>query len=197
MQSKHRHIAIFASGRGTNAVKIVQYFQQYDYISFTIFSNRPTASILEKAKTLKLPTVIFSEQELKEGKVLNLLKQSSTNLVVLAGFLLLIPVHLLEAFPKKIINIHPALLPAYGGKGMYGMQVHKAVIEAGEKQSGLTIHYVNEYYDQGQHILQKKCSVNTNDTPQKLAEKIQKLEHKYYPRVVAQLLGIEKGLIFF
>lgn len=154
-----------------------------------ILSNRKDAFVLERAKKLGIESAVFSRLEMKTPeKLASMLTRRNIDLVVLAGFLWLIPKSLLHAFPKKIINIHPALLPGYGGKNMYGMRVHEAVIQNGEKESGITIHYVDEIYDHGMVVFQAKCQVVSSDTPETLATKIHALEYKHYPRVIEQLL---------
>jgi phosphoribosylglycinamide formyltransferase-1 len=185
------NIAIFASGSGSNAENIIQYFSGKNNVHFPIIlSNKENAGIHERAKRLGVPTCCFTSKELNEtDKVLNLLKQYQIDFIVLAGFLLKIPANLLNHYPNKIINIHPALLPKYGGKGMYGSHVHEAVIAAKEKESGITIHYINELYDDGQLIFQAKCDVLPTDTPETLAIKIHRLEHKNFPLVIEKLIS--------
>lgn len=185
-----KRIAIFASGNGTNAETIAGYFRNNNNIRVEmILSNRADAFVLERAKNLEIESGVFSRADLKDpGKLAQNLINKKIDLIVLAGFLWLIPPGLLKAFSRKIINIHPALLPKYGGKNMYGMRVHEAVIEAGEKESGITIHFVDEIYDHGKVIFQAKCSVEPNDTPESLAAKIHELEYKHYPEVIEQLL---------
>ena len=146
------------------------------------------AKVLEKANSLDIPTEVFTKTALSDGTILNKINKIKPDLIVLAGFLLKFPGSIIEAFPNKIINIHPALLPKYGGKGMYGMNVHKAVIENKEKESGITIHFVNEEYDKGEIILQEKCTVDSYDTPETLAKKIHGLEYTYFPKAIEKLL---------
>ena len=186
-----KRIVIFASGSGTNAEAIARYFDQHQSIRVSlIMSNRQDAYVLERADRIKIPSFVFSRTSFYEsGKVLNRLIDEHPSLIVLAGFLWLIPENILEHFPAQIINIHPALLPKYGGKGMYGSKVHESVIAAGEKESGITIHYVNRYYDKGDIIFQAPCPVLPTDTPETLAKRIHKLEHKHYPEVIEKLLG--------
>ncbi len=185
-----KRIAIFASGNGTNAEAIAGYFRNCNYIRVEmILSNRADAFVLERAKNLEIESGVFSKEDLKDpGKLAQNLINKKIDLIVLAGFLWLIPPSLLKAFSQKIINIHPALLPKYGGKNMYGMRIHEAAIEAGEKESGITIHFVDEIYDHGKVIFQAKCPVEPNDTPESLAAKIHELEYKHYPEVIEQLL---------
>ena len=188
-----KNIAIFASGSGTNAENIARYFESHSHIHVKlILSNKPDAYVLERAKKLNISTLTFTKKELyQRDKILSVLEDNKIDLIVLAGFLLLIPTYLIEAYQGKIINIHPALLPNYGGKGMYGDRVHRAVLDNQEQESGITIHYVNEHYDEGNIIFQKKCPVYSDDTPDSLAERIHQLEHEYYPRVIENLLNQE------
>ncbi|MCF8379779.1 MAG: phosphoribosylglycinamide formyltransferase [Bacteroidales bacterium] len=180
-------IAILASGSGTNAERLVRFFREQETGRVElILSNNKNAFVLERAKNLGIKSGSFTREEFNsEGFLYNF---KNTDLIVLAGFLWLIPAYLVKAFPNRIVNIHPALLPAYGGKGMYGMNVHKAVIANGEKQSGISIHYVNEKYDEGNIIFQASCPVELEDTPESLAEKIHELEYKHFPEVVKGVL---------
>ncbi len=183
-------IAIFASGTGSNAVKIIEYFKEKPHYQFIVLSNKKDAPVLEKARHLGVPTWTFGKQDFYEnGKVLDFLKEQKVDFIVLAGFLWLVPADIVRHFPNKIINLHPALLPKYGGKGMFGQKVHEAVIQAKEKESGITIHYVNEKYDEGSIIFQTQCFVNEDDTPESLANKIHALEHWHLPRVLEKLLA--------
>ena len=182
-------IVIFASGSGTNAENIIQYFETKDVATTAaVFTNNPIAKVIERAKKFQIPTEIFSKVELFESKVLQKLNAIQPDLIVLAGFLLKLPEAIIEAYPNKIINIHPALLPKYGGKGMYGMNVHKAVVENKEKETGITIHFVNENYDEGAIIFQKSVLLSESDSPESVAEKIHELEQKYFPSVIEDLL---------
>jgi phosphoribosylglycinamide formyltransferase-1 len=175
------HIALFASGKGSNAEKIINYFKNNEHIKVSVvLSNKKDAPVLEMAKSKNVLTKTFTKQELENGFVENFLVSMGIDLIVLAGFLLKIPEELIKRFPNKIINIHPSLLPKYGGKGMYGINVHQAVIENREKESGITIHLVNEEYDKGRILLQEKCPVFENDSPEDLAKRIQILEHEFY-----------------
>jgi phosphoribosylglycinamide formyltransferase-1 len=185
-----KKIAIFASGSGTNAESIINYFSGHKNINVElILSNKPDAFVLERAKKHQIPYTTFTKKELYENEnVKNLLVDKQIDLIVLAGFLLLIPSYLVEAFPNRIINIHPALLPKYGGKGMYGKRVHQKVIDNKDKETGISIHYVNEKYDEGDIIHQEKCPVYATDTPESLAERVHQLEYRAYPRVIEQLL---------
>ena len=185
-----KHIIIFASGSGSNAQQIVEYFSSSNFARvIMIYSNRADAHVLQRAYHLNIPTVVFDRADFYDTDLIfNQLDNLHPDLIVLAGFLWKIPEKIVHAFPKRIINIHPALLPKYGGKGMYGEHVHKAVIENGEKESGITIHYVNEHYDKGEYILQARCEVNADDTSETLAEKVHTLEYKYYPKTIEQVL---------
>jgi phosphoribosylglycinamide formyltransferase-1 len=185
-----KYIAIFASGSGTNAENIIKYFSNSNNAKVNlVLSNRPDAYVLKRAAALNVRTVIFDRNDFYvTGVVMQLLKDSQISLIVLAGFLWLVPDDILKAFRNRIINIHPALLPAYGGKGMYGDRVHQSVILNREKESGITIHHVNENYDEGDIIFQAKCSVEPDDTPESLAHKIHRLEYKYYPEIVEQVI---------
>jgi phosphoribosylglycinamide formyltransferase-1 len=186
-----KRIAIFASGSGSNAENIINYFSDNPGISFPfILCNKKDAFVHERAKRLNVPSVTFNKTELENGTLLSLLQKEKIDFIVLAGFLLKIPENLLSAYPNKIINIHPALLPKYGGKGMYGSCVHEAVVANGEKESGITIHYVNEHYDEGAIIFQQKCEVLPSDTPEEVAQKVHALEYEYFPKVIEQLLQL-------
>lgn len=185
-----KRIAIFASGSGTNAQRIIEYFAEKGTAEVAvILSNKPDAYVLERAKKYNILSLVFNRDDFyKTDKILNTLKDLNIDLVVLAGFLWLVPLNLLKAYPNRIVNIHPALLPMYGGKGMYGENVHKAVIANGEKESGITIHLVNEHYDEGNAIFQERCIIDPTDTPESLASKIHSLEYKYFPIVLDQML---------
>ena len=180
------NIAIFASGSGTNAENIVKYFSESAEISVKlIISNIKNAFVLERAKNLNVQSAYFGRDDFyKSENVLNLLENEKIDLIVLAGFLWLVPENLLKRFENRIINIHPALLPKFGGKGMYGMNVHKAVRAENEKESGITIHYVNEKYDDGEIIFQASFSINEKDTPETIAEAVHKLEYEFYPMII-------------
>jgi len=186
-----KNIAILASGSGTNAENIIQYFTNHPEIKVAIvLSNNAKAGVHERAERLGVPSFTFSGSEFREGKeVLKKLAEYNVDLIVLAGFMNMIPESFLNAYPNRIINIHPALLPKYGGKGMYGMHVHNAVIAAGEKESGITIHYINEHYDEGEMIFQAACPVIPGDTAESVAEKVHALEYKHYPQVIEKLLS--------
>ena len=182
-------IAIFASGSGSNAENIVHYFSGSSEFQFPlIISNQPNAYIHKRAETLKIPSFTFTKEQFFDAKpVLELLAEYNIDAIVLAGFLLKIPTLLIQHFPDKIINIHPALLPKFGGKGMYGIKVHQAVKEAGEPETGITIHYVNENYDDGNIIFQARCPISATDTAEMIAAKVHLLEHEYYPQIIEKI----------
>ena len=184
------NIAIFASGNGSNAENIIAYFKDNPRVCVKlIISNSSKAFVIERAANNKIPSIIISKQELQNNSgITRILTDHQINWIVLAGFLLLIPLYLIEVFPDKIINLHPALLPKFGGKGMYGMHVHNAVIVTEEMESGITIHFVNPHYDEGKIIAQHKCTVSPDDTPETLAHKIHQLEYKYYPQEIDKLI---------
>jgi len=185
-----KKIVLFASGSGSNAEKIVLHFKEKEQAKVVeIFTNNPNAKVLDRAKKLQVPTQLFNRLELNEGKVLEQLQQIQPDLIVLAGFLWKFPEHIIAAYPNKVINIHPALLPNYGGKGMYGMHVHQAVLDNKEKETGITIHYVNEHYDEGEFIFQKSVNIEDCKTAEEIAEKIHVLEHQYFPEVIERLLN--------
>lgn len=185
------HIAIFASGTGSNAQKIIDHFRNDPLVMISlVISNKPGAGVLNIAQRENIPSLIIEKERFFRGDgYVSVLKERNIQWIILAGFLWKIPTSLIHAFPGRIINIHPALLPKYGGKGMYGHFVHEAVIGAKEKESGITIHYVDEQFDHGKHILQLTCPVDEADTPETLAKKIQVLEHKHYPQVIARLVN--------
>ena len=180
---------LFASGNGTNAEEIIKYFKKNSLGTVAaVFTNNSNAKVIEKAKKLEVKALVFNRTELKEEFVLNELKKINPDLIVLAGFLLKFPEHIIEAYPNKIINIHPALLPNYGGKGMYGMNVHNAVFENTEKETGITIHYVTPNYDEGAIIFQKSVTVLDCKSPEEIAEKVHELEHRYFSEVIEMLI---------
>jgi phosphoribosylglycinamide formyltransferase-1 len=180
-------IGIFASGAGTNARNIIQYFANHPKIKINlIISNKHDAGVLEIANQNKINTLLIEKEAFcRHGYVIEL-KKAGVDFIVLAGFLWKIPQVLIENFTNKIINIHPALLPKYGGKGMYGLRVHESVIAAGEKESGITIHYVDEHYDNGDIIFQAKCKVLASDSPEDLAQKVHMLEYKHFPHIIEE-----------
>lgn len=184
-----KNIAIFASGSGTNSENIIDHFNSGNLAKvILVLTENKNAYVLERAKKYGVSAFYFPVEDLKNGKILNLLKEYCIDIIVLAGFLKLFPQSIIDIFPQQIVNIHPALLPKYGGKGMYGNRVHQAVIEAGEPESGITIHYVNSNYDDGNIIFQAKCPVMKDDTPDTLAQRVHSLEYKYYPEVIESLL---------
>jgi formyltetrahydrofolate-dependent phosphoribosylglycinamide formyltransferase len=184
------HVAIFASGAGTNAKKIIEYFENKPTrikISL-IVCNVPGAGVLDIAKSKGIPTLMINKAEFASTGYVESLHNADIHFIVLAGFLWKVPEVLVNAYPRGIINIHPALLPNYGGKGMYGSHVHEAVVAAGEKETGITIHWVDAHYDEGDIILQKKCSIDTTDTPATVAQKIHVLEHQYFAPTIEKIL---------
>jgi phosphoribosylglycinamide formyltransferase-1 len=185
-----KQIVIFASGSGTNAQKIIEYFSNSDLARVVkIFSNRSDAYVLQRACRMNIPAVVFNKADFYENDLIfHQLFDLQPDLIVLAGFLWKVPEKIVHAFPKRIINIHPALLPKYGGKGMYGDHVHRSVIENREKESGVTIHYVNENYDEGAFIFQAQCGIDVNDTPETLAKKVHALEYEYYAKTIEMVL---------
>ncbi|HOQ58658.1 MAG TPA: phosphoribosylglycinamide formyltransferase [Bacteroidales bacterium] len=185
---KHR-LAIFASGSGSNAENIARYFAGRADVEVVLFlSNKKNAYVLERGKKLRIASHAFEKTDMEGGGILQLLQDNQVSFIVLAGYLQKIPAEMIQAYPDKIVNIHPALLPKFGGKGMYGERVHEAVIQAGEKESGITIHYVNEHYDQGNIIFQAGCPVLASDTPSELARRVHELEYLHYPRIIDKLL---------
>lgn len=185
-----KRIVIFASGSGSNAENLIKFFQNSDSASvIQVLTNNPHAKVLDRCKRLEISALSFNRVAFsKTNDVLNILKTSKPDVIVLAGFLWKIPQSFLNAYPNKIINIHPALLPKYGGKGMYGMNVHRAIVENREKETGITVHYVNENYDEGTIIFQAKCKVSADDTAEDIASKIHKLEMKHFPHVIDGIL---------
>ena len=184
-----RNIAIFASGSGSNAENIIQYFKNHPTVIIdSVWSNKKDAFVLQRAKNLGVEAHFFTKEEFRgSDKMIKELQHRNIELIVLAGFLWLVPSQFIDAF--TIVNIHPALLPNYGGKGMYGSRVHESVVNSGEKQSGITIHLVNKEYDKGEHLLQVKCPVLTNDTPETLAARIHELEYTYFPKAIEDYLN--------
>ena len=185
-----KHIAIFASGTGSNAKKIIDYFKHHTNISVSlIVSNKPNAPVLNIARENGIPTLVIDREYFYHSEdILKKFNEYLVDYVVLAGFLWLVPAYLVKAYEQRMVNIHPALLPKYGGKGMYGMKVHEAVRQAGDKETGITIHYVNEQYDDGDVVFQASCEVESADTPQTIAGKVHQLEHRYFPKVIEKLL---------
>lgn len=185
-----KRIAILASGSGSNAQKIIEYFQGNVGIEVSIIlTNNPDAFVIERADNFEVPAVIITKNDFYDtDKTLEQLKKININLIVLAGFLWLIPPKFMGSFPNQIINIHPALLPKYGGKGMYGMNVHTSVHRNRDEESGMTIHYVNENYDEGKIIYQAKCKIDPADTPETIFYKVRNLEHLHYPKIIEKIL---------
>lgn len=184
-----KKMVVFASGSGTNAENIIKYFNEGEIAAVVkVFTNNPNAKVIERAKNNNVPTEIFSKSEMLEAGFLEKVNESKPDLIVLAGFLLKLPENVIEAYRDKIINIHPALLPKYGGKGMYGLNVHRAIVENKEKETGITIHYVDENYDEGSVIFQERISLTGNETPEEIAAKVHELEHRHFPEVIANLL---------
>lgn len=186
-----KRIAIFASGSGSNAENIANYFKNSDSVEIAlILANNPEAFVLERAKRLGIESAVVTNKEFREAdKVLEMMKEHSIDFIVLAGFLLLVPAKLIEAYPGRIVNIHPALLPKHGGKGMYGDHVHEAVVAAGDTESGITIHLIDERYDCGTTFFQATCPVLPTDTPHDVAEKVHALEYKHFPHVIEEIIA--------
>ena len=185
-----KKIAIFASGSGSNTQSIIEYFQQKENIEIAlIMCNKSNAFVVQRAQKLGVKCIVFNSETFKNNLgFLDILSKYEVNWIVLAGFLLKIPEYIIEDFQGKIINVHPALLPKYGGKGMYGMNVHRSVIEDNETESGISIHYVNKNYDEGKMIFQASCAINAGDSPEDLANKIRLLEHQHYPKVIEETI---------
>ena len=182
-------IAILASGSGTNAENIINYFQSSDSIKVTIvYCNKETAGVFDRCKQLEVPCIWFSKEAFHDSSRVLHHVQLHADFIVLAGFLWKIPMDFVSAFPQKIVNIHPALLPKYGGKGMYGMHVHRAVKENKETETGITIHFVNKNYDEGAIIFQATASVDSNDSPEDIAKKVHQLEYMYFPKVIREVI---------
>ncbi|PDH44891.1 MAG: phosphoribosylglycinamide formyltransferase [Flavobacteriales bacterium MED-G15] len=184
-----KRIILFASGSGTNVENIISYFRDNAAVDVSlVLSNNPKAGVLKRVKALKTPFLVFSKADLLGQSLLQRIKSINPDLIVLAGFLLKIPIEFVNAFPQKIINIHPSLLPKYGGKGMYGDKVHQSVKEAGETETGITIHLVNEYYDQGALIFQTSVALSPEDSVSDIAQKVHQLEYAHFPEVINKLL---------
>ena len=184
-----KKILLFASGTGSNVENIIQHFKNHhDIIVVGVYTNNPNAKVLDIAKNHNIPTLIFDREQLTDGFVLDKLAEIKPDLIVLAGSLWKMPEDIVSAYPNKIINIHPALLPKYGGKGMYGIKVHQTVLENKEKETGITIHYINEHYDEGEFIFQQKVAIEDCKTPEEVANKIHELEHMHFPIIIEKLL---------
>ena len=190
MSQKFR-IAIFASGSGTNAEAIIKYFKDHPLIKVElVLTNNPNALVLERAKKFAVPTKVFNREEFSSDEVVSWLRGYGVTHIVLAGFLWLIPASLLKSYPNEIINIHPALLPKFGGKGMYGMKIHELIRSLNETETGITIHLINDKYDEGPILYQGRCEVASTDTPKDIANKVHQMEHANYPLVIEQwILG--------
>ncbi len=185
-----KRIAIFASGSGSNAQRIMEHFKRNKEMEVAlVLCNKPDAYVLQRADNFEVPTHVFNKEELYHtNSIDNLMKNLEIDLIVLAGFMWLIPERLIQAYPKRIVNIHPALLPKFGGEGMYGRKVHEAVLESGDAETGISIHYVNELFDEGEIIYQSRCLIDSNDDAEKLAYKVHQLEHLHYPKIIEDLL---------
>ena len=189
---RKKSVIIFASGQGSNAERIIEQFKAVDNVRVDlIVSNKINAGVLDVAVSNDIKTLTIGKEDLEDVSFIQEVQDLNPDLIVLAGFLLKLPLALIKAFPDKIINIHPSLLPKYGGKGMYGKHVHQAVFNAGENESGITVHWVNEEYDSGQIIEQIKCDISGADGPERIADKVKKLEHRYFYRIILNLLDVE------
>lgn len=187
-----KKLAIFASGSGSNAQKIMEFFENSPEVTVAlVLSNKPDAGVLDRAAKYKVPSHVFDRQSLMNTGVLKVLQQHEIDWIILAGFLWLMPGNILDEFPDRVINIHPALLPQYGGAGMYGSRVHEAVWQNGEQETGITIHYVNNNYDEGQIIMQARTRLSSSDTPLTIEKKVHELEHAYFPFVILQTIRLE------
>jgi len=184
-----KKILLFASGTGTNVENIIRYFENHTDIAVAgVFCNNPEAGVLTIAQQHHIPSFVFNRSDLNEGVVLSKLHEVQPDLIVLAGFLWKMPEAIVHEYPNRIINIHPALLPKYGGKGMYGMKVHQTILDNQEPVTGITIHYVNEHYDEGEYILQHQVGIEECQTPEAIAAKVHRLEHEHYPKVIEKIL---------
>lgn len=184
-----KKIVLFASGNGSNVENIITHFEKFSQGTVVaVFTNNSHAKVIDRAKKFDIPTYVFNKTELLDDTILNSLKNLEPDLIVLAGFLLKFPIHIINEFPNKVINIHPALLPNYGGKGMYGMHVHEAVLANKEKETGITIHYVNEHFDEGEFIFQKSVNIENCTTAEEIAQKIQELEKENFPKVIEKIV---------
>lgn len=192
LSSMKARIAIFASGAGTNAQNLIKHFRTSDVAQVVlVLTNKPQAPVIQKAAALGVPFRTFTKQELNQTDgVLQLLQEAQADWIVLAGFLLKVPANLIDAYPNRIINIHPALLPKYGGKGMYGQHVHQAVLQAGESETGISIHYVNEHYDEGAIIAQRKVALGQDETVRSIADKVHALEYRWFPQIIEETITL-------
>ncbi|WP_298411917.1 phosphoribosylglycinamide formyltransferase [Hydrotalea sp.] len=195
--SSQQRLAVFASGTGSNTANLILYFQQHPSISIPlIVTNNPQAGVIQIARQYQIPVLLIEKEKFqKRDAYVAEIQAYGINWIILAGFLWKVPLPLIEAFPHRIINIHPALLPKYGGKGMYGIKVHQAIAEAGESETGITIHFVNEHYDDGLPIFQATCAVAPTDTPEQIAQKVHALEYTHFPKVIEDTIlhNIEPG----
>ena len=192
MKKTIKNIVVFASGSGSNAIKIYEYFQKNQSVNIeAVYCNKKSAPVIQKFQNIWIKTIVFEKNNLEYRGVLKTLLNLNPSLIILAGFLLKMPAEIINSFKNRIINIHPALLPSYGGKGMYGINIHRRVVENNEPFSGLTIHYVNKDYDKGAIIFQEKVELSKNDSAETLSKKILKLEHLHYPRIIEKLLEDE------
>ena len=187
-----KNIAIFASGEGTNAQNIIDYFKNSQEAKVElVLSNNAKANVLKRASDAEIETIVIDKESFYENHTaINILKSKSIDLIVLAGFLWKVPENLVNTFPNKIINIHPALLPKFGGKGMYGLNVHKAVVEAQESKTGISIHFVNSHYDEGAIIAQHECTLEPNDSAEMVAQKVHELEQEFFPKEIEKVLKL-------
>ena len=189
-EKKNKKIIIFASGDGTNVEQIIKYFKNNNEVNIQlILTNNSNAGVLKRAKKHRIPAIFYNNEAFENKIVFEILNSLNPNLIVLAGFIRKIPNTIISRFPNKIINIHPALLPSHGGKGMFGIEVHKSVIRSNDSKTGVTIHYVNSNYDEGKIIFQKSLKVDPDDSPESLFRRVQKLEHKYYSLIIEKLLN--------
>jgi len=189
-EKKNKKIIIFASGDGTNVEQIIKYFKNNNEVNIQlILTNNSNAGVLKRAKKHRIPAIFYNNEAFENKIVFEILNSLNPNLIVLAGFIRKIPNTIISRFPNKIINIHPALLPSHGGKGMFGIEVHKSVIRSNDSKTGVTIHYVNSNYDEGEIIFQKSVKIDRDDSPESLFRRVQKLEHKYYSLIIEKLLN--------
>lgn len=192
MKKTIKNIVVFASGSGSNAIKIYEYFQKNQSVNIeALYCNKKSAPVIQKFQNIGIRTIVFEKDKLQDGGVLKTLLNLNPRLIILAGFLLKMPEEIISNFENRIINIHPALLPSYGGKGMYGINIHRSVVQNSELFSGLTIHYVNKDYDKGAIIFQEKVELSKNETAETLSKKILKLEYLHYPQIIEKLLKDE------
>jgi phosphoribosylglycinamide formyltransferase 1 len=191
-----KNIVLFASGSGSNAQNIIEFFNKEKNATVAaVFCNNPKAMVIERCQKLGVPCIVFNREDFyQSNRIIELIQAFDAEAVVLAGFLWLVPESLVNAYTGRILNVHPALLPAYGGKGMYGMNVHEAVIAAQETKSGITIHTVDAEYDKGEIVFQEQVDITPDDTPESLAQKIHELEYKHFPKVIKEFLGVEEEL---